>query len=149
MECSSLCKVWAIEKGAPADPGKQLPGMLVQGHGGHLAVTLPLLPSRCCWAKYTGWEPWTCWEDFWTWVPGQWVWCVLPASAGEEWRGHQLRNQGSLTIQPSMTVGVAIKPAGPPWTSPCPIIVMLSGALSHLLLGITFVGQKVSFKNTL
>ena len=48
-----------------------------------------------------------------------------------------------------MTVGVAIKPTGPPWTSLCPVIVMLSGALSHLLLGITFVGQKVSFKNTL
>ena len=74
---------------------------------------------------------------------------MLPASAGEESKGHQLRNQGSLAMQPSVTVGVAIKPTRPPWTSLCTFIVMLWGALSHPLLGVTFVGQKVSFKNIL
>lgn len=52
-------------------------------------------------------------------------------------------------MQPSVTVGVAIKSARPPWTSLCTFIVMLWGALSHPLLGVTFVGQKVSFKNIL
>lgn len=85
---------------------------------------------------------------------GPWAVSLVRASCvrrgGHETPRHCLTNQGTLAMRPRMTVGVAVKPARLPWTSLfAPSLSHCWGALSHPLLGFTFAGQKVSFRDTL
>lgn len=44
-----------------------------------LVITVVPFLYRFFWARYIGSELSICWEDFWTWGPGQLAWCVCVA----------------------------------------------------------------------